>query len=138
MASAIVQKAWHIWCRALLYSWLGVFLVIWLSSLLFGAIVLPLAIYYESQPETLLAKINLGTFCVSVSFLVLATFSACSSITLEDDWAADSSTRNVASSILKKIAKVSATAGFHVLAVSGLVLFVRTIILITGETTHGP
>jgi len=141
MAAQIIEKAWHIWCRALLYCWFGVLLAIWLACAFASVVAIPTLMFFGETgepPETLLGKINLGMFCVSVSFLMLATFSGLLFRVLEDDLAPDSCMRNVVAFNLRRIVKASATAGFHIFAISGLVLFVHITILIMERVTHGP
>ncbi|CAB4155656.1 hypothetical protein UFOVP670_29 [uncultured Caudovirales phage] len=118
----MIQSVFFFWCRALRYSWIGVFWMFWLCSIVLGAIVAPLAFFYDDPPETLIGKINLGMFCVSGSFLVWAIFLNLSSIILEESLIA-------VSSILKKIGDLSATVSLHIFAVGGLILVVRTFMI---------
>jgi len=126
----MIQTIWHFWCRALWYSVLSALFIIWLACAFVSVIFIPMMMFFSEPPETLLGKMHLGGFCVSFSCLMLALFIGILYRILEDDLAPDSCMRNVVASKLHKIVKVTATVGCHILAVAGVVLVVRTFMMI--------
>jgi hypothetical protein len=128
--SMMIQTIWHFWCRALWYSVLSALFMIWLACAFVSVIFIPMMMFFSEPPGTLLGKMHIGMFCVSCSFLMLALFIEIFPIILEDDLASDSCMRNVVASKLHKVVKVSATIGFHILTVAGVVLVVRTFMMI--------
>ena len=134
----MMQTVWHFWCRALWYSVLSALFMIWLACGFVSVIFIPMMMFFSEPPETLFGKMHIGMFCVSFSFLMLAFFIEGLHRILEDDLAPDSCMRNVVAFKLRRIGKASSTVGFHILAVSGLVLFVHITILIMERVTHGP
>jgi hypothetical protein len=126
----MIQTLWHFWCRALFYSCMVSLLGVWLALVLCSVIFIPMMMFFSDPPETLLGKMHLGGFCVSLSFLMLALFVMCPFGMMKDDFAPASCRNNVIASIAQKISKVLATAGFHILAVVGVVLVVRTFMMI--------
>ena len=125
----MMQTIWHFWCLALKYSWVVVGLAYWVFCVFMSVVFGPLMIFFQEpdHPETLLGKINLGMFCVGLSFLMLALWSMCPFGMAKDDYKSEECMRNVIAAIAKKIASVTATIGFHIWAVTGLVLVVRTV-----------
>ena len=104
--------------------------MIWLACGFVSVIFIPMMMFFSEPPETLFGKMHIGMFCVSFSFLMLAFFIEGLHRTLEDDLAPDSCMRNVVAFKLHRVVKVSATIGFHILAVAGVVLVVRTFMMI--------
>jgi len=129
----MIQTVWHFWCRALFYSCMVGILAVWLALVLTSVIVMPLTMFFGETgdgPETWLGKIHRGMFCVSVSFLMLALFAMCPFGMAKDDMKPEECMSNVIAAIAEKIAKIFATIGCHILAVAGLVLVVRTFMMI--------
>ena len=126
----MIQTIWHFWCRALWYSVLGALFMIWLACTFVMVIFIPMMMFFSDPPETLLGKIHLGLFCVSVSFLMVALFAMCPFGMAKDDFKPEKCMSNVIASIAERIAKIFATIGFHILAVAGVILVPRTFMLI--------
>jgi hypothetical protein len=126
----MMQTIWHFWCRALWYSVLSALFMIWLACTFVSVIFIPMMMFFSDPPETLLGKIHQGTFCGGLSFLMLALWCMCPFGMMKDDFAPASCRRNVIASIAQKIAKVTATIGCHILAVTGVVLVVRTVMMV--------
>jgi hypothetical protein len=124
----MMQTVWHFWCRALKYSWVGVGLAYWVFCVFVSVVFGPLMIFFQApdHPETLLGKINLGMFCVGLSFLMLALWSMHFGM-WRDYMKPEKCMSNVIAAIAEKIASVTATIGFHIWAVAGLVFVVRTV-----------
>jgi hypothetical protein len=126
----MIQTIWHFWCRALWCSMLGALFMIWLACTFVSVIFIPMMMFFSEPPETLLGKMHLGMVCGGLSFLMLALWCMCPFGMMKDDFALASCRRNVIASIAQKIAKVTAAAGCHILAVAGVVLVVRTFMMI--------
>ncbi len=129
----MIQTIWHFWCRTLFYSYMVVFLAVWLAVFFGSVIFIPVMVFFGETgegPETLLGKIHLGLFCVGFSFLMVALFAMLPFGMAKDDFKPEKCMSNVIASIGERVAKISATIGFHILAVAGVVLVARTFMMI--------